>query len=90
MLRERVAGGCCGSKLSRVYRPLEEGDEVMADRGFDIRDILADHGVKVTIPNFKKHGRPQLKEGEGNRSEKIEEARIHVEELFRELRHIAF
>ena len=25
MLRERVAGACCGSKLPRVYRPLETG-----------------------------------------------------------------
>ena len=28
---------------------LEEGDEVMADGGFDISDVLGDLGVKVTI-----------------------------------------
>ena len=37
----------------------------MADRGFDISDVLGDRGVKVTIPNFKGQGRSQLKEGEG-------------------------
>ena len=51
----------------------------MADRGFDIGDVLGDLGVKVTIPNFKGQGRSQLKEEEGKRSEKIAEARIHVE-----------
>ena len=51
----------------------------MADGGFDISDVLGDLGVKVTIPNFKGQGRSQLKEGEGKRSEKIAEARIHVD-----------
>ena len=46
--------------------------------GFDINDVLGDHGVKVTIPKFKRQGRSQLK-GEDKRSEKIAEARIHLE-----------
>ena len=65
---------------------LEEGDEVMADKGFDISDILGDCGVKVTIPNFKGQGRSQLKEGEGKRSEKIAEARIHVERAIQRIK----
>ena len=43
----------------------EEGGKVMADRRFDISDILGDCGVKVTIPNFKGQWGSQLKEGEG-------------------------
>ena len=58
---------------------LQEGDEVMADRGFDIGDVLGESGVRVTIPDFKGQGRSQLKKSEGKRSEKIAEARIHVE-----------
>ena len=65
---------------------LKEGDEVMADRGFDISDVLGDHGVKVTIPNFKGQGRSQLKEREGKRSEKIAEARIHVERAIQRIK----
>ena len=58
----------------------------MADRGFDISDVLGDRGVKVTIPNFKGQGRSQLKEGEGKRSEKIAEARIHVERAIQRIK----
>ena len=58
----------------------------MAERGFDISDILGDCGVKVTIPNFKGHWRSQLKEGEGKRSEKIAEARIHVERAIQRIK----
>ena len=58
----------------------------MADRGFDISDILGDCGVKVTVPNFKGQGRSQLKEGEGKRSEKIAEARIHVERAIQRIK----
>ena len=65
---------------------LKEGDEVMADRGFDISDVLGDRGVKVTIPNFKGQGRSQLKEREGKRSEKIAEARIHVERAIQRIK----
>ena len=63
-----------------------EGDEVMADRGFDISDILGDRGVKVTIPDFKGQGRSQLKKVEGQRSEKIAEARIHVERAIQRIK----
>lgn len=58
----------------------------MADRVFDISDVLGDRGVKVTIPNFKGQGRSQLKEGEGTRSEKIVEARIHVERTIQRIK----
>ena len=57
---------------------LEQGDEVMADRGFDIGDVMAERGVRVTIPDFKGQGRSQLKKSEGKRSENIAEARFHV------------
>ena len=61
-------GGRTSDKYITAYSvdfiaTLQEGDEVMADRGFDISDVLGDRGVKVTIPNFKGQGRSQLKEG---------------------------
>jgi len=33
---------------------LEEGDHVMADRGFTIRDLLTKRGVKLNMPPFTK------------------------------------
>ena len=33
---------------------LEEGDHLMADRGFNIRDVLTRRGVKLNIPPFSK------------------------------------
>lgn len=65
---------------------LEKGDEVMADRGFDISEVLHDKEVKVTIPDFKGQGRSQLKGAEGKRSEKIAEARIHVERAIQRIK----
>lgn len=35
---------------------LEEGDSVMADRGFNIRDILTERRVYLNIPPFSKKG----------------------------------
>lgn len=50
---------------------LQQGDEVMAERGFNIGNIVGEGGVTVTIPDFKGQGRSQLKKSEGKRSEKI-------------------
>ena len=36
---------------------LEEGDSVMADRGFNIRDILTKKKVYLNIPRFCKKGK---------------------------------
>ena len=58
---------------------LNRGDELMADRGFAVQELFAHMGVQVTIPDFKGQGRSQLNKMEGKGSEKIAEARIHVE-----------
>lgn len=65
---------------------LNEGDEVMADRGFDINEDMKERGVKVTIPDFKGTGRSQMKNAEGKCSEKIAEARIHVERAIQRIK----
>ena len=58
----------------------------MADRGIAVHDLFVDKGVKVTIPGFKRQGRSQLNKMEGKESEKIAEARIHVERAIQRIK----
>ena len=62
---------------SGVLRLLEDGDNLMADRGFDISDILP-AGVTLSIPPFK-GSRPQLTAQEVEDTARIAAVRIHVE-----------
>ena len=71
---------------------LEPGDQVMADRGFEISSILPPD-VSLVIPSFM-DGRPQLPYQEEKLSRQIASARIHVEraicrvKTFRILSHL--
>ena len=47
---------------------LEPGDNVMADRGFDVGDLLHQHGITLNIPPF-------LGQREQLTSRKVEETR---------------
>ena len=51
-----IKSGLCGY--------LENGDKVMADKGFDIQDILAEKGVIFFIPPKRKPGQIQLSKEE--------------------------
>ena len=42
------------TKASGLYKLLSPGDDVMADKGFDIQDDLAKYGVTLNIPAFLK------------------------------------
>lgn len=50
----------------------------MAERGFTIKDMLDDIGVKLNIPPFME-GRKQLPASEVSEGRKIASVRIHVE-----------
>ncbi len=58
---------------------LEAGDNVMADRGFDIADILPT-GVTLNIPPFK-GSRAQLTLSEAEETTRIAAVRNHVERV---------
>ena len=60
-----------------VLSLLEPGDNIMADRGFDIADILP-HDVSLNIPPFKGK-RDQLTPEETEETARIAAVRIHVE-----------
>ena len=38
--------------LERNGVDLEQGDNVMADKGFKIGDLLTEHGITLNIPPF--------------------------------------
>ena len=49
------------SRLVKDDKMMEEGDSVMADRGFDVEDILAHKNVRLNVPPCL-DGRPRLPE----------------------------
>ena len=65
-------------ELSGLLDKLEVGDEIMADKGFDIQDLLAPLGVRLNIPPFLKSG-SQFSSDDVLRTKKIAKLRIHVE-----------
>ena len=62
---------------SGVLALLEDGDNLMADRGFDVKNILPP-GVTLNIPPFK-GTRAQLTANETEETARIASVRIHVE-----------
>ena len=64
---------------------LQSGDEVMADRGFTIEDMLTPLGVQLNIPPFL-GGREQLATSEVVDTQQIASLRIHVERAIRRVK----
>lgn len=80
-------------KQSGILDLLQEGDLVMADRGFTIKDLLDPLGVTLKIPPFL-NGRERLTPQEEVETKRIAKLRIHVERAigrlkkFRLLEHV--
>ena len=74
------------TRKSGLLDLLENGDSVMADRGFDIQDDLTPLGVKVNIPPFLK-GKKQLDEHEMIETRRIASLRIHVERAMERIKN---
>ena len=68
----------------RILNMLEPGDDVMADRGFDIEGDMTD-GVKLNIPPFI-NGAPQLSVSDENETRRIAAVRVHVERAIRRIK----
>ena len=73
------------TKRSGILSLLEEGDGVMADKGFIIRQLLSEQKAKLVIPPFLTSERSQFEEAEVEDTQQIARLRIHVE---RAIRHI--
>lgn len=65
---------------SGLIGKLENGDSVLADRGFDISDLLDSKGVALNIPPFLK-GKEQLSEYEVMKTRVIANRRILIENV---------
>ena len=63
---------------------INQGDLVLADRGFLIGEDLAARGATLVIPDFTR-GKKQLSAREVERSRKIARVRIHVQRLMERL-----
>lgn len=66
------------TKLSGLVDLCEEGDSIMADKGFLISDLTTPKGVKLIIPPFKQK-KKQLSKREVQTTRDIANLRIHVE-----------
>ncbi|XP_065186055.1 uncharacterized protein LOC135816882 [Sycon ciliatum] len=66
------------TESSGLITLLEAGDSVMADKGFEIKDLLLDVGVRLNIPPFKSGDR-QMAPEDLLATKKIAAVRIHVE-----------
>lgn len=71
---------CCG-----LLDLLEENDSVMADKGFDIEDILLKKKVKLNIPPYLQ-SKGQFSIREATDTKKIAKLRIHVERAIRRVK----
>ncbi|KAL2103189.1 hypothetical protein ACEWY4_000057 [Coilia grayii] len=83
-------GGRCSDKFITVesgfLENLRPGDEVMADRGFIISDLLRERKVNLVMPAFTKRGLP-LSEEDTTNTRRIANVRVHVERVIRRLKN---
>lgn len=83
-------GGCASDKkITRecgIVNKLACGDCVMADRGFDIADLLSPKGVHLNIPPFLHAKDGQLTPEQVEETRRIAEVRIHVERAIQRIK----
>ncbi|XP_065182614.1 uncharacterized protein LOC135813447 [Sycon ciliatum] len=70
---------------SQFLSNLLPGDIVLADRGFDIQELVAVQGAKLHIPAFTR-GKKQLSADDVHTTRSIANVRIHVERVIGNLR----
>ena len=83
-------GGRCSDKFitanSGFLEYLRPGDEVMADRGFVIQDLLFERKVKLVLPAFTRRGLP-LSEDDTTNMRCIANVRVNVERVIHRLKN---
>ncbi|XP_068713587.1 uncharacterized protein [Montipora foliosa] len=85
-------GGISDKEITRcsgILDLLEQGDSVMADKGFDIDDLLRAKGVALNIPPFLK-SQGQFTALDVQKTKTIARLRIHVERAIRRIKEYHF
>lgn len=77
------------TRCSGILDLLENGDSVMADKGFDIEDLLRGRGACLNLPPFLQDRR-QFSETEVLNTKTIAKLRIHVERAIRRIKEYHF
>ena len=75
--------------LNYVNQTHMESDEttiILADKGFNIQDVLLPYNVKLVIPPFLR-GKSQSNEYENRLTKQVASSRIHVERVINRLKH---
>ena len=67
-------------EVSGLLDKLEPGDEIMADKGFTIQDLLIPHGIRLNIPPFLQKNK-QMAVEDVFLTKKIARLRVHVERV---------
>lgn len=70
---DRYITEACG-----IIDKIQYGDNIMADKGFNISDLLISKGSKLIIPPFLR-GKKQFSKNDCKKTSDIAKARIHVE-----------
>jgi hypothetical protein len=73
------------TKLSGLLDLIEQGDDIMADKGFTIKKILEEKGATLNIPDFLRK-KKQFSVSEIENTEQIAQLRIHVERMNRRIK----
>ena len=76
-------------KKSGLLKLFEPGDELMADKGFVIQDLLAPIGCSVTMPSFLS-SKTQFAKDELLKRKEIHNVRVHVERAIRRVKEFHY
>ena len=68
---------------------LQPGDQLMADKGFVIQDLLTPLGCEVVMPSFLS-SKKQFSKGDLQESKKIHNLRVHVERAIRRVKEFHY